>query len=94
MSRVQRSGLGAFFVKNLHTHFVNESCALNAVVGPEMHRLSSSNEMARNAPKHKSGVQRSALGAFVAKKLRTHFVNESCAFFAIAGPVLHLFFLQ
>jgi hypothetical protein len=39
-----------------------------ALVRPVWHRLSCSNEMVRNAPKHKFWVQWSGTGAFVEKK--------------------------
>jgi hypothetical protein len=38
------------------------------LVRPVLHRLSRSNKMVRNAPKHEFWVQWSGSGAFVAKK--------------------------
>ena len=90
-SGVQQIGLGVLIAKKLHSHFVNEGWAFNALCGTVLHRFSCSNEMVRSAPKHESRVQRSGLGAFIAKKLRSHFVNEGWAFNALCGPLLHCF---
>ena len=38
-----------------------------ALIRPVLHRLSCGNETVRNAPKHEFWVERSGLGAFVAK---------------------------
>ena len=90
-SRVQRSRLGAFVAIKLRSHFFNESREFNAPGRPALHHFFCNNEMVRNAPKHESRVQRSALGAFIAKTLHSHSVNDVLALNALCGPVFYLF---
>jgi hypothetical protein len=45
-------------------------------VRPVWHRLSSNNEMVRNAPKYEFWVQWSGLGAFVAKNFQATSFSE------------------
>ena len=90
-SGVHQSGFGALVEKKLRNHFSNECCGFNALGGIVLYRFSCSNEMDRNTPKHESRVQRSGLGAFVAKKLGTHFVIKGCAFNALDGSLCIVF---
>jgi hypothetical protein len=47
-----------------------------APVRPVLHRLSCSNKMVRNAPKHEFWVQWRGSGAFVSKKANTTSFSE------------------
>ena len=60
--RFQRGGLGAFVVKNIRRDFVARTFALIAPVQPILHRVSCSNEIVPNAPKHYGTHQNMSLG--------------------------------
>ena len=60
--RVQWGGLGAFVVKNIRRDFVARTFALIAPVQPILHRVSCSNELVPNAPKHYETHQNMSLG--------------------------------
>jgi hypothetical protein len=47
-----------------------------ALVRPVLHRVSCSNEMVRNAPKHEFWVKGSGSGAFIAKNSDATLVTE------------------
>jgi hypothetical protein len=53
--------------KKFRRNFAEHTCALIALFGQVLRRLSCSNETVQNAPKHEFGVQWSGSGAFVAK---------------------------
>jgi hypothetical protein len=59
--------IGCIRVEKLFRDFVLRTCALMAPFWPVLHRLSCSNEMVRNAPKHEFWVQWSGSAAFVVK---------------------------
>ena len=59
--RVQWGGSGAFVAKNSYT--TSWTFALSALIQPILHRVSCSNQMVPNAPKHYETKQRMSLGS-------------------------------
>jgi hypothetical protein len=59
--------IGCICCEKFQCDFVARTCALMALVRPDLHRSSCSNEKVRNTPKHEFGVQWGGSGAFIAK---------------------------
>jgi hypothetical protein len=68
--------IGCVRCQKFRRDFVKRTCALRALVRPDLHRLSCSNETVRNGPKHEFWVQWSGSGAFIAKNFNTTSFSE------------------
>jgi hypothetical protein len=68
--------IGCVCCDKFRQDFILRTCALTAPVWPVLHRLSCSNEMVRDAPKHEFWVQWSGSRAFVAKNLDKSLFSE------------------
>ena len=87
--------IGCLRCEKFRCNFVAWTFAFIALVRPDLHRVSRSNEMVPNAPKyyetpgHELRVQLYGSGAFIAKKIWHGFVARSFALIALVGPDLH-----
>src|SRR6185312_5212707 len=88
-------GIRCVRCENIRRDFVARTFALNAPIQPILHRVSCSNQMVPNAPKHYETQQKMSLGsngldrAHLLQKFRCNFLARTFALTVPVLPILH-----
>ena len=87
--------IGCIRCEKFQCDFMSRTCALIAPVQAILHRVSCSNEMVPNAPKHYKTQQNMSLGCnwadrvHLLQKFRCNFLAQTFALIVLVRPVLH-----